>query len=62
MYKLNSKDIRLIMKYQHDMDGLIDVIKVICNDAYNTGADDGYDLGFKVGYDYRRREEENSNE
>lgn len=62
MYKLSSADIRLIKRYDHDLDGLIDVVKVICNDAYNNGADDGYDLGFKVGYGYRRREEENSNE
>ena len=59
MYKLSVADIRLIKKYQHDVDGLIDVIKVICDDAYNNGNEDGYDLGFKVGYGYRRREEQN---
>lgn len=33
MYKLGAAKIRLIKKYNHDIDGLIDVIKVICNDA-----------------------------
>lgn len=37
MYNLSDVELRLIKKYQHDIDGLIDVIKVICNDAYDTG-------------------------
>lgn len=48
MYKLDAADIRLIKKkYNHDIDGLIDVIKVICNDAYNTGLEDGYSYRLK---------------
>lgn len=59
MYKLGAAEIRLIKKYNHD----IDVIKVICNDAYNTGSEDtykdAYDYGFSDGYSYRVSEEHN---
>ena len=51
MYKLSNAELRLIKNYQRDIDGFIDVIKVICNDAYNTGTEDGYHTGFSDGYD-----------
>lgn len=56
MYNLRANDIRLIKQYNHDLDGLIDVVKVICNDAYNQGNEDGYNYGFHDGYEYRIRE------
>ena len=57
MHNLKADEIRLIKKYNHDLDGLIDVVKVICNDAYNKGTEDGYDQGFDAGYYFRIREE-----
>lgn len=46
MYNLKADEIRLIKKYNHDLDGLVDVVKVLCHDAYNKGLEDGYDQGF----------------
>lgn len=50
MYNLSNADINLIIRYHDDIDGLIDVVKVICNDAYNNGNEDGYDTGYYQGY------------
>ena len=50
MHNLKADEIRLIKKYNHDLDNLIDVVKVLCHDAYNKGLEDGYDQGFNVGY------------
>ena len=46
MHNLKAAEIRLIKKYNHDLDGLIDIVKALCNDAYNKGLEDGYDQGF----------------
>lgn len=56
MYNLKADEIRLIKKYNHDLDSLIDVVKVLCHDAYNKGNEDGYSYGFHDGYDYKIRE------
>lgn len=50
MYKLSSENIKLIRKCQYDMCSLLDIIKVIMNDAYNTGSEDGYDTGYNDGF------------
>lgn len=56
MKELTASEVRLIKQYNHDLDGLIDVVKVICDDAYKFGYQDGYNYGFHDGYDYRIRE------
>ena len=50
MHNLKADEIRLIKKYNHDLDGLIDVVKVLCHDAYNKGFEDGYETGEHVGW------------
>lgn len=57
MYKLDIKELHLIKQYNHNLDSLIDVVKVLCNDAYNRGLEDGYGQGFDAGYYFRIKEE-----
>ena len=57
MYKLSGEELVLIKKYQHNMDELIDVVKVLCNDTYENGCEDGYNVGFNDGYYFRKNEE-----
>lgn len=42
MYQVRNEDINLVIKYHDDIDTLIDIIKVMCNDAYYTGMEDSY--------------------
>lgn len=50
MKKLTAKELMLIKTYQHNLDALCNIIENTCNDEYERGFRDGFDLGFGNGY------------